>query len=169
VARLRGEISHRLLETLSQGGRLPEAAAVASALEPATAASEAALDLAEDILTEIQACRDDPFLAPLLASNLPVARSEWLLESWSGAGVLYRGQIDRLVFDGQQWWLIDYKTSRPAAGLEWDDFIASEANKYRPQLLAYREMAAKFFDLPDPEIIQAFLYFTGCRRPVRIE
>ena len=51
--------------------------------------------------------------------------------------------IDRLAFDGNDWWLLDYKTSRPAAGEDWEAFITRETEKYRPQLLAYREMAAK--------------------------
>ncbi len=79
---------------------------------------------------------------------------------------LYRGQIDRLVFDGRQWWLLDYKTSRPAAGEDWEVFLEHEVKKYRPQLLAYRDMAAKFFDLNPPEVINTILYFTAAHRHV---
>jgi ATP-dependent exoDNAse (exonuclease V) beta subunit len=165
-ARLRGEISHGLLETLSLGGDLPEPEAVASALLGAAESAIGALELAQDILAEVRACQTDPFLAPFLAPNLPVAKSEWGLEAWHSPEVLYRGQIDRLVFDGQEWWLLDYKTSRPAAGLDWEDFIASELGKYRPQLLAYREMAAKFFDVTPPESINIVLFFTATRRHV---
>jgi len=53
------------------------------------------------------------------------------------------GVIDRLAFDGNDWWLLDYKSSRPAPGEDWETFITQETAKYRPQLLAYREMAAK--------------------------
>ncbi len=125
----------------------------------------AALTLAADILAEIRACQADPFLAPLLAPNLPLAHSEWGLEAWHSPDTLYRGQIDRLVFDGNEWWLLDYKTSRPAADTDWELFIHQETEHYRPQLLAYRDMAAKFFHLP-PEAIHTVLYFTARRRHV---
>lgn len=204
AARVRGEISHRLLEILSLGGVWPEPEGVASALRQAVPDATAALNLAREILAEIKACRADPFLAPLLEPDLPVARSEWLVEAWAVAAqdgdqgmslvtlhpsrgegnkdqvgmaggklksadhwpALYRGQIDRLVFDGGQWWLLDYKTSRPAAGVDWELFIQQETEKYRPQLLAYREMAARFFGVEPPEAIKAVLYFTACQRHV---
>ena len=54
-----------------------------------------------------------------------------------------RGKIDRLVFDGESWWILDYKSSRPEPPADWEKFIAQETEKYRPQLLAYREMTAK--------------------------
>jgi ATP-dependent helicase/nuclease subunit A len=139
---------------------------VAPALYSVAISIEAALALAADILAEIKACQQDPFLAPLLDPNLPVAQSEWLLEARHSDNTLYRGQIDRVVFDGDQWWLLDYKTSRPAAGVDWEDFIAAEVEHYRPQLLAYREMAAKFFEVEPPELIHTVLYFTACRRHV---
>jgi ATP-dependent helicase/nuclease subunit A len=167
-ARLRGEISHRLLETLSLGGNLPEPEAVAPALLAVAGSATGALKLAQDILAEIRACQTDPFLARLLAPTLPVAKSEWGLEAWHAPDTLYRGQIDRLVFDGQEWWLLDYKTARPAAGVDWEIFIQQETEKYRPQLLAYREMAAKLFDVTPPEIINIVLYFTANRRHVRL-
>ena len=69
--------------------------------------------------------------------------SEWLLEDLAAPGTLRRGQIDRLVFDGRDWWLLDYKSSRPEDPAAWEDFISGEVVKYRPQLLAYREMAAR--------------------------
>lgn len=166
TARLRGDITHRLLETLSRGKPLPEAETVAPALLPAAPSPAAALDLAREILAEVRACQDDPFLAPLLDPDLPLARSEWLLEAWPAAGTVYRGQIDRLVFDGRQWWLLDYKTSRPAPNIPWEEFLSQEVEQYRPQLLAYREMAARFFNLTPPERINTVLYFTASRRHV---
>ena len=138
-----------------------------TALFQVTPSPNAALALAREILNEIRACQADPFLAPLLSPDLPVAKSEWALEAWHDSGTLYRGQVDRLVFDGENWWLLDYKTSRPPAGVDWDDFIASEKEKYRPQLLAYRDMVARFFEIT-PALINAVLYFTACRRHVII-
>ncbi|AEB08116.1 UvrD-helicase domain-containing protein [Desulfobacca acetoxidans] len=166
LARLRGEIIHRLLETLSRGVPLPEPAAVASVLRSAGVSAEYALDLADEMLAEVKACRDDPFLAPLLDANLPVVRSEWLVEAWQDSATIRRGRLDRLVFDGYQWWLLDYKTSRPPVGIDWETFLASETDAYRPQLLAYRELAARFFQLASPEMIQPVLYFTANRRHI---
>ena len=168
ASRLRGEISHRLLETLAGGGALPEPGAVAQILQIVIGSPTEALSLAQDILAEIKVCREDPFLAPLLSLNLPLARSEWLLEAWHDGNTIYRGQIDRLVFDGRQWWLLDYKTSRPGAKENWPEFIAAEVKKYRPQLLAYREMAAGFYHISPPELIQTVLYFTAGQRHVLI-
>jgi ATP-dependent helicase/nuclease subunit A len=166
VNRVIGEISHRLLDTLARGEALPEAAAVAPALQTVVESPEAALRLAGEVLSEIRACQADPFLGPLLSPNLPVARSEWLVEAWHTGNDLYRGQIDRLVYDGRDWWLLDYKTSRPAAGISWEAFMTSELEKYLVQLLAYREMAARFYQVDPPELIKTALYFTACRRHI---
>ncbi len=116
----------------------------------------------------MEACRQEAFLAPLLSPDLPDAVSEWRLEDLSAPETIRRGQIDRLVFDGANWWLLDYKTSRPEGEGDWESFIARETEKYRPQLLAYREMAARAKGLDSPETIQLALYFTGCQRVVVI-
>ena len=70
--------------------------------------------------------------------------------------------------DGQTWWLLDYQTSRPAAGEDWEAFITQETEKYRPQLLAYREMAAKAKGIEPPEAIRLGVYFTACRKVVEV-
>ena len=46
---------------------------------------------------------------------------------------------------------------------DWENFIARETEKYRPQLLAYREMTAKAKGLR-PEEIRLAIYFTACRK-----
>ena len=63
---------------------------------------------------------------------------------------------------------MDFKSSRPAAGEDWEAFITQETEKYRPQLLAYREMAAKAKGLASPEDIRVGIYFTACRRVVEM-
>ena len=105
--------------------------------------------------------------ASRLDPSLPGAVSEWLLEDLAAPDALRRGQIDRLVFDGQDWWLLDYKSSRPEDPAAWEDFINREAAKYRPQLLAYREMAARARGLRLEEI-RLTIYFTACRRAVEV-
>jgi len=73
-----------------------------------------------------------------------------------------------LAFDGHNWWLLDFKTSRPAQGEDWEAFITQETEKYRPQLLAYREMAAKAQGIEPPEAIRLGIYFTACRKVVEM-
>jgi ATP-dependent helicase/nuclease subunit A len=168
AARLRGEITHRALETLARGGPQPDVAALTAALRQAGMPAAAAATLAPQIQAELEACQADPFLAALLRPDLPGAASEWLLEDQMQPGAIRRGVIDRLAFDGRHWWLLDYKTSRPAAGEDWDAFLAQETEKYRPQLLAYREMAAKAKGLASPADIRVGIYFTACRKVVEI-
>jgi ATP-dependent exoDNAse (exonuclease V) beta subunit len=155
------------METVSKGGALPPPPAVAAALRQGGVAPEAAARLAPEILAEVAACRRDPFLAGLLATASPPVRSEWLLEDHAGPGRIRRGQIDLLAFDGASWWLLDYKTSRPEKGEDWEEFIRQETEKYRPQLLAYQQMATRIKGLT-PEAIRLALYFTGCQRVVEI-
>jgi ATP-dependent helicase/nuclease subunit A len=167
VARLRGEVMHRLLETAALGKALPAAPGVAAALRHGGLEPETAALLAPEILAEAEACLGDPFLARLLSPALPKSQSEWRLEDAPGEGLIRRGQIDRLAHDGKDWWLVDYKTSRPPEGGDWQAFATAEAAKYRPQLLAYRDMAAKALGLA-PEAVRAALYFTACRQVVEI-
>ena len=61
--------------------------------------------------------------------------------------------------------LQDLPARKPAE--DWEDFIAQETEKYRPQLLAYREMAARAKGLR-PEEIRLALYFTACRKAVEV-
>ncbi len=164
AARARGEVTHRLLETLAHGHRIPDEPAVVAALVGAGVPREVAQGLSPKILAEVEACRKDPFFQGLLASEATV--SEWLLEDQPAAGVIRRGRLDLLAFDGREWWVVDFKTSRPLSGENWEDFLQMEGEKYRPQLLAYREMVAKARGISPPEAVRLALYFTGCQRAV---
>jgi ATP-dependent exoDNAse (exonuclease V) beta subunit len=168
AARLRGVIMHRALQTLARGNPLPDAVSLAAALRQEGLTGPSAATLAAEIQAELAACQADPFLAGLLAPDMPWAASEWLLEDQPQPGAIRRGVIDHLGFDGQTWWLLDFKTSRPAPGADWDIFLAQETEKYRPQLLAYREMAAKAKGIESPEAIRLAVYFTACRRVVEL-
>jgi hypothetical protein len=50
----------------------------------------------------------------------------------------------------------------------WDAFMVQETEKYRPQLEAYREMAAKAKGLITPENVRVGIYFTACQKVVEI-
>jgi ATP-dependent helicase/nuclease subunit A len=166
LPRIRGEVIHRALETVAQGGGLPETSSLAAALRREGLAAPAAALAAPALLGELQACLQDPILARLLDPHLADARSEWLLEDWADAATIRRGKIDRAVFDGEHWWLLDYKTSRPGREEDWEGFLTRETEKYRPQLQAYREMAARVRGL-EPQTIRVALYFTA-RQQLRV-
>jgi ATP-dependent exoDNAse (exonuclease V) beta subunit len=168
AARLRGVIMHRALQTLARGNPAPDAVSLAAALRQEGLTAPVAAALAAEIEAELTACQADPFLTSILAPDIPWAASEWLLEDQPQPGAIRRGVIDRLAFDGKVWWLLDYKSSRPAPGEDWETFITQETAKYRPQLLAYREMAAKAQGIEPPEAIRLGIYFTACRRVVEV-
>jgi ATP-dependent exoDNAse (exonuclease V) beta subunit len=168
AARLRGVIMHRALQTLARGNPAPDAVSLAAALRQEGLARPVAAALAVEIEAELAACQADPFLTGLLTPDLPWAASEWLLEDQPQPGAIRRGVIDFLAFNGQDWWLLDYKSSRPGAGEDWAAFIKRETEKYRPQLLAYREMAAKAQGIEPPETIRLGIYFTACLKVAEV-
>jgi ATP-dependent exoDNAse (exonuclease V) beta subunit len=168
AARLRGVIMHRALQTLALGGAVPAAPSLAAALRQEGLTAPAAAALAVEIQAELAACQADPVLTSLLRPDIPGAASEWFLEDQPHPGAIRRGMIDHLSFDGQDWWLLDYKSSRPADGEDWEAFLRRETDKYRPQLLAYREMAARAKGIDPPAAIRLVLYFTACRRAVEV-
>jgi ATP-dependent helicase/nuclease subunit A len=168
-ARLRGEVMHRALETLARGEPLPTPASLAAALRQGGLSMTRAASLAVEIDLELQACQADPFLAGILRADLPWSASEWLLEDQPHPGAIRRGIVDRLAFDGKDWWILDFKTSRPANGKDWETFIAQEKEKYRPQLTAYLEMVSRVKGIFRSETIRLVLYFTGCQRGVVLE
>jgi ATP-dependent exoDNAse (exonuclease V) beta subunit len=96
----------------------------------------------------------DPRGRWLLSSTHPEARSEWRLTG------LYQGRvvnviIDRMLVDelGQRW-IVDFKTSTHEGGAE-SEFIASELERYRPQLQRYAALAAQLGGEP----VRLALYF----------
>ncbi|MFZ5450241.1 MAG: UvrD-helicase domain-containing protein [Thermodesulfobacteriota bacterium] len=167
-ARIRGEVTHRALESMARGEPLPDTMSLAAALRQEGMTPPMAASLAQEIFAELQACQADPFLAALLKPDLPWAASEWLLEDQPQPGLIRRGVIDRLAFDGKDWWLLDFKTSRPAAKEDWEEFMADEVEKYRPQLTAYREMAAEVKGLASPARIRGGIYFTARQKFIEI-
>lgn len=166
AARARGEVTHRLLQSLARRGGLPGVPGVAAALVGLGLSRETAQNLAPEILAEVSACLQDPFLKNLLTPES--AFSEWALEDQPAPGVIRRGRLDLLAFDGNDWWLVDFKTSRPLSGEGWDVFLGKEQEKYRPQLLAYREMTARVKGIASPQAIRLVLYFTALRKFVEL-
>jgi ATP-dependent exoDNAse (exonuclease V) beta subunit len=168
TARLRGVIMHRALSTLASGNPTPDVVSLTAAFRQEGLTRSVASALAAEIQAELAACQADPFLTSLLAPDIPWAASEWLLEDQPQPGAIRRGVIDHVAFDGHDWWLLDYKSSRPPKEEDWEAFITQETEKYRPQLLAYREMAAKARGIEPPQAIRLGIYFTACRKLAEI-
>lgn len=63
--------------------------------------------------------------------------------------------IDRTFVEGDTRWIIDYKTSPLPAGLNQQDFIHHQMEKYRPQLSHYRHIMQK----RDTRTVKTALYF----------
>jgi ATP-dependent helicase/nuclease subunit A len=166
AARARGEVTHRLLQSQARGYILPGDSGVAAALVGLGVSREEARSLAPEILAEVAASLQDPFLKNLLAPASAV--SEWGLEDQPAPGVIRRGRLDLLAFDGSSWWLVDFKSSRPRPGESLDDFLLREQKTYRPQLQAYREMTARLKGMSPPENIRLALYFTACQTMVEL-
>jgi ATP-dependent exoDNAse (exonuclease V) beta subunit len=155
------------MEQLSHGRPLPELVALVAALISEGVPETEAKPLAMEILKEVQLCLQEEFCSWLLKQDHPQSFSEWSLEDRPAADKLRIGTVDRLVFDGSNWWVVDYKTSRPLDGESLDSFLERESHLYRPQLHAYGEMVANYFKA-DLSSLRTVLYFTGLQRKVEV-
>ncbi|MFH1148617.1 MAG: UvrD-helicase domain-containing protein [Pseudomonadota bacterium] len=159
----KGTVIHRLLECLADGKDLPPEKTVGVSLVAEGMSSETAAVQAGGILAEVEACRAEEFCAFVLDSGHPFSATEWAIEDYPEAGVVRSGKIDRVVYDGDQWWIVDYKTSAFPPGGEAEDFMKAEAAGYRSQLCAYREMLVRARQV-DYEKVRMVLYFTSIQR-----
>ncbi len=166
--RARGIVTHNLLEYLSQGCSLPGSAALVAALLSEGVPESEAGGMAEDILREVRDCLQEEFFIWLLNKDHPQAYSEWSLEDRRAPNQIRSGTMDRVVFDGNTWWVVDYKTSRPLVGESVDEFLEREVDHYRLQLPAYRDMVANAFSL-DLDSVRPVLYFTALQQKVELD
>jgi len=166
--RARGAVTHRLIEHLSHGRPLPEPVAMVAALISERVTETAAKSLANEILEEIQLCLQEDFFNWLLKQDHPHSHSEWSIEDLQAPDKIRAGTVDRIVFDGNAWWVVDYKTSRPVGSESVDSFLERESHLYRPQLHAYGEMVANYFKVGSSSVRTA-LYFTALQRKVEVK
>jgi len=166
-ARARGAVTHRLIERLSHGRPLPEPVALVAALFSEGVSETVAKPLANEIHKEVQLCLQDEFFSWLLKQDHPQTYSEWSLEDRPAADRIRTGTVDRLVFDGSNWWIVDYKTSRPLDGESLDSCLTRASNLYKPQLNAYGEMVANYFKV-DSSSVRTVLYFTALQHKVEV-
>ena len=166
--RAKGAIAHRILEHLGRERPLPETAAVVAALVGEGVSEIEAEPLAMEILQEVELCLREKFFSWLLSNKHPQAYCEWSLEDRPAADQIRSGTVDRVVFDGTNWWVVDYKTGRPSGGEKVDDFLQRQARRYRAQLLAYGEMIANYFNV-DVNTVRPVFYFTALQRKVELD
>ncbi|MGC2163835.1 MAG: PD-(D/E)XK nuclease family protein [Silvibacterium sp.] len=140
-ARQKGTVIHALLEQVSRGASVDALLAPARSLLRGLAYSGKALeDAAEQVLTAVRNCANDPDGAWVLAPHAE-AQSEASWTGWKG-GALETLRADRVFVAGaapgapgeDHLWVIDYKTSAPAGE---EGFLAEQRNAYAPQLARY--------------------------------
>ncbi|MFH0788678.1 MAG: UvrD-helicase domain-containing protein, partial [Pseudomonadota bacterium] len=155
----RGTVMHRILEHLAEGKDLPTEKAVVTALINEGVGSVAAAEMTPRLLEEVRACQQEAFCSYILRRDHPLAASEFSLEDQVDERTLRSGIIDRLVFDGRQWFIVDYKTTPLPDDMSVVTFFKTQAALYLDQLSAYKEMLARV-RLLEPAAIRLFLYFT---------
>ncbi len=156
----RGVVVHRLLERAAQGDGLPGVELVVGALEAEGLAAGPAREQAPGVLAEASRCLEDPFLSRLLQTEQPLRQTEWSLEALGDQGEVYTGFVDLVVNDGNRWWVLDYKTSRPEAGEEAALFEKRLLRRYRAQMESYVLMVCRACKV-DRYRVSAGLYLTA--------
>jgi ATP-dependent exoDNAse (exonuclease V) beta subunit len=165
TARIVGTVVHAELERCARLGTLSEAAGAADAADGAglsriaralTVAGIEARELPaaeERVLRALRATLADPLGRDILRPR-PGAHSELALTG------LYEGRLTSIVVDrcfvdeqGVRW-VVDFKTSEHE-GSDLSRFVASEVERYLPQLRRYARLAAAL----GPEPVRAALYF----------
>jgi ATP-dependent exoDNAse (exonuclease V) beta subunit len=165
-----GTVVHQALDELSRERDLP--VATNSQQRRRWRAALARLGLWGEALESAQSAVEQALAATLadggagrwiLAAGHREARSEWALTRIDPAtgrpGDLV---IDRTFVDADTGirWLVDYKNSRPEPAEPVEDFLVSQAQAYREQLLRYRQALREITAEP----LRCALYFTALGR-----
>jgi ATP-dependent exoDNAse (exonuclease V) beta subunit len=158
-----GTLIHSLFAEIGKRGTLPSAQKAAAYIRRLGIVEDASLEVARQALLEVKSCLNDPWLKAFYHMPGERLRVEWPVECLHEGGVLYSGVIDLAAEIDGKWHLIDFKTSRPREGESVEDFIQSETEAYRPQMLGYREICAKLTG-KDVSDVQVFIYWTAIKR-----
>jgi ATP-dependent helicase/nuclease subunit A len=156
-----GTVVHAWLLQLARAAQVPAAAeleqqraTVLAQLERLGVPQPEQMRAAEVILRALRQMVSDERGRWILSSAHRAACSEWELSGVS-AGQLRNVRIDRSFIDASGTrWVIDYKISSHE-GADLQGFLAREVERYRPQLVAYVELARAVGDEP----VRAALYF----------
>ena len=162
-ARLRGTLIHRLLKSYGLRKEFPSEEGVLGFLKSRGIDGEEAATMARDALMEADLCIGDAWLGKLYTVPEAERFVEWSLEGKHSERTIYSGVLDLAAFSEGTWWLIDFKTAKPADGESFEVFSRKEVKKYEAQLRAYREMWSKSMNVVEGTV-ETVLYWTALRR-----
>lgn len=159
--RLTGIVLHRALELLDVGAlsawsskedRLQLLASIAGDVSLPAIQQQSILSTVDGHLVAISADKTNQWLF-----NATRARNEWRLITEDGKLCI----VDRVIWDALgRAIIIDYKTAMPHEGEDIADFVAREADQYRPQLKLYTDLLVSL----GHDVAQAGIYFTAIGR-----
>jgi ATP-dependent helicase/nuclease subunit A len=168
-ARRVGTVVHEQLERFARGSggaALPGPARLESRLRTLGLDANGARDGAQRALAALRATLADERGRWLFDASHRDAHSELALSGLRGGRVV-NAVIDRIFVDAEGTrWVVDFKTS-PHEGGNLDAFLATQAERYQPQLARYAELARAL----GPEPVRAGLYFPllGAWREVAVD
>jgi len=151
-----GTVTHAFLQIMAEGGAfaLPATAAIRARLRALGLRGQELAQAEREVATALAATRDSSRGRWLFDAGHREARSEYRIT------VLREGRVTDVVIDrtfvtaaGVRW-IVDFKTSAHEGG-DLDAFMASEVERYRPQLEAY----ARAFAGLSPQPIMLGLYY----------
>ncbi len=160
IDRIRGVIIHRALNVTIGQNHLPSTRSITGALHREGLSPDKAAETAVEIEREVTATLADPFFKRLLCSDRNLIKTEWALEDRISEEKIRSGRIDFACFDGNAWWIVDFKTSRPVNGQIQEDFISEERRRYQPQIMHYKSMVSKL-DVGAGKPIHAGIFLTA--------
>jgi len=163
-SRARGVVMHRIFETLARRRPLPSERSVTAALAGEGIAPNRQHAMAHEVMAECRQAWDFEPFAKMRNSATEVI-PEWAIEDTPGKTSIRVGRIDLLLKTSEQVILVDFKTGKP--GKDEKSWLAAETERYRPQLDAYREMAARVLG-KTPDRIHPVLFFTTLPRWVEV-
>jgi ATP-dependent helicase/nuclease subunit A len=145
LARCSGELVHAGLRALVEQGSdwltpTVELPLWRSRLRPLCADASALARACSQVRRQLLRCLEDAETGWLFRAPQQEDHCEWALIDWR-EGPRRDHVIDRtfIAANGERW-IIDYKSSAPAAGQGLADFVAEQEAKYRAQLLRYRAL-----------------------------
>jgi len=141
TAAIRGTIIHQIFELISYHAPVPDKTWVENRLHANGLPHEDIAEIAREIADEVAECLNDPFFRWLLEpKEAEWATSEWSVEGMAEGQGIYSGNIDRVIYDGRFYWIIDYKTNQKQRDEDDKIFERRMIKDYRPQLTAYALM-----------------------------
>ncbi len=163
----KGTVVHKIIEQLSRGLDLPDIPYVERLLRFQGVPPAESEKIAREILGELEKCLLDPFFRWITSNDFPWSASEWCVESIAGENTIISGVIDRVVFDGEKFWLVDFKTHRPLDNESTDDFVKRMKRKFSLQLNEYKRLLSSTKNVPY-EQIRAGLLLTNLPKWVEV-